>query len=360
MKFSPRLWAISVALIAGLPATPVFAANICWIYPTGNPADTFTYQYNIGSVYVPKDAAIGSVIGMFDQPFSKTSQEGRYIFCDNDGTSTLTFITRAVAPVFPNPLPPVQGEDVTGKVFETGIPGIGAMIKLRHPFDGLASASFVPMGKPTVPFQARLSAAVSAMRIRPLLGNVTLIKTGPIAPGPQAVDRLLFYAQFNLIPRAFDFHLSGTVVQAQCNVSTVSDDPVNLGDWRASDFSRAGEGTTPVAFNIRLGNCAADPGNVNVAWANIRLDGVNGSLPIPGIDGAFTLTGDSSAAGVGIQILRGDGLTPVPLARNVPLVALTPGDTVMDLSARYIQTGDSRDVVPGQAKGALSFTISYL
>lgn len=359
MKFSPRLWAISVALIAGLPATPVFAANSCWIYPSGNLADSFTYQYNIGSVYVPKDAAVGSVIGMFDQPFSKTSQEGRYVRCEND-TSVQTFITRTVAPIFPNPLPPVQGEDVTGKVFETGIPGVGAMVKLRHPFDGIARYSFIPNTPPTVPFLALLRGVVPSLQITPLLGNVTLIKTGPIAPGPQPVDRLLFYAQFSLIPRAFDFHLSGTVVQAQCNVSTVSDDPVNLGDWRTSDFSRAGEGTTPVAFNIRLGNCAADPGNVNVAWANIRLDGVNGSLPIPGIDGAFTLTGDSSAAGVGIQILRGDGLTPVPLARNVPLVALTPGDTVMDLSARYIQTGDSRDVVPGQAKGALSFTISYL
>lgn len=355
MKSSRCGWSASLALLAGLQAQLTLADSTCWQRPAPGP---ITYQLNIGTVYVPRDASVGSVIGMFDQPFSRASLEGTYVSCENDG-NTLTFITRPVAPIFANPLPPVQGEDVTGKVFETGIPGIGAMIKLRHPFDGLAPDSFVPNTRPVVPFLAQLRAVVPSLRITTLDGNVTLIKTGPIAPGPQAVDSTLFYAQFNLIPRAFDVQLSGTVLQAQCQVSTVSDDPVNLGDWRTSDFSGVGNGTTAIPFNIRLGSCEADPGNVNVAWANIRLDGVNGSVPIPGVEGAFSLTGDSTAAGVGIQVLRGDGLTPVALGRDVPMVAVSAGDSVMDFTARFYQVGDSRDIVAGQAKGALSFTISY-
>ncbi|MDF2795388.1 MAG: fimbrial protein [Pseudomonas orientalis] len=358
MKPLLPLVGLCVAAASALHMQTALAADPhCWVRPDNIP--TMTYPLNLGTVYVPSDARTGSVIGMFDQPFSMTASEGRFVQCETDGSTILGFNALAAAPIFTGTLPPVQGEDVTGKVFETGIPGIGAIVKLGHPFDGLAADSFIPLTPPVVPFNARLAAASAPVQVRPLQGRVTLVKTGPIAPGPQSIDTALFYGRFSLVPRTMDFQLRATVVQAQCTSSTVSDDPVMLGDWRASDFARPGYGTAPVPFTIRLGNCESDPGDVNVAWATLKLDGVSGSTPIAGVDGAFTLATGSTAAGVAIQVMRGDGLTPIKLGQEVAMVPVSTGTTVMDLSARYYQTGDSRDIRPGLAKGALNFTLSY-
>jgi type 1 fimbria pilin len=357
MNFSLKRCSGLLALAASFQTDLALAVSECWIRPTTGP---ITFHLNVGAVYVPRDAAVGSVIGQLDRPFSTTTSEGRYVYCENDDSSILTFNARAVAPIFQGSLPPVEGEDVTGKIFETGIPGIGARIKLRHPFDGVAGDSFVPLTPPTVPFNARLTAATPVpLRITVLEGNVTLVKTGPIAPGPQTVDRTLFDSRFSMITKAFDFQLTGTVIQAQCDVSTVSDDPVKLGEWSTSAFTGPGYSTSPVNFNIVLSSCEVDPGDINVAWAYIRLDGVNGSMPIAGVEGGFTLTSNSTAKGIGIQVLRSDGITPVPLGREFPLMPISPGNTVLDLSARFYQTGDTRDIVAGDAKGSLSFTISF-
>lgn len=357
MNFSLKRCSGLLALVASFQTDLALAVSECWVRPAPGP---MTFHLNVGAVYVPRDAAVGSVIGQLDRPFSTVTSEGRYVYCNNIAGSILTFNARAVAPIFSGSLPPVEGEDVTGKIFETGIPGIGARIKLRHPFDGVAGDSFVPLTPPTVPFNAQLfNATPVPLRITVLEGNVTLVKTGTIAPGPQTVDRTLFDSRFSMIPKAFDFQLTGTVIQAQCDVSTVSDDPVKLGEWSTSAFTGPGYGTPKVDFNIVLGNCEVDPGDINVAWAHIRLDGVNGSTPIAGVEGGFTLTTDSTAKGIGIQILRSDGITPVPLGRDIPLMPISPGNTVLDLSARFYQTGDTRDIVAGDAKGSLSFTISF-
>lgn len=358
MKRLFLLCSLCVATASALQSQAALAAAPhCWVRPDNIP--TMTYPLNLGTVYVPSGAKAGSVIGMFDQPFSMTSSEGRFVQCEVDGTTTMGFNALGVAPLFTGTLPPVQGEDVTGKVFQTGIPGVGAIIKLGHPFDGLAADSFIPLTPPVVPFNARLTNASAPVQVLPLQGRITLVKTGTIAAGPQSIDTALFYGRFTLVPRTMDFQLRATVVQAQCTSSTVSDDPVVLGDWRASDFVRQGYGTTPVPFSIRLGNCESDPGDVNIAWATLRLDGVSGSTPIAGVDGAFSLSTGSAASGVAIQIMRDDGLTPVKLGQEVAMVAVSTGNTVIDLSARYYQTGAPADIRPGLAKGALNFTVSY-
>ncbi|MDU8502855.1 fimbrial protein [Pseudomonas syringae] len=357
MKLLLRTGWAALALITGAQTGLVQAASFCAIRPAGGMAN---YLIDVGTVYVPKDARVGTVIGMADRPFSIASNEGTEVYCDNDG-HILTFNARTVNPPFAGALPPVNGEDVTGKVLDTGIPGIGAIIKLAHPYDGVASNAFIPIwGPPTVPFNAQMNHVLPVpMIIRNLQGRVTLVKTGAIAAGPQVINSHIFWTRFSALPRAFDVRMSGTVQQAQCGVSAVSDNPVRLGDWRVADFQGTDRGTTPVLFNIRLENCEVDPGDVNIAWANIRLDGVSGSAPVPGIPGGFTLTRDSTASGVGIQIMRSDGRTPVTLGTDVPIAPVGTGTTILDLSARYFQIDDTVDIQAGEAKGSLSFTISY-
>jgi type 1 fimbria pilin len=357
MKSSPRTLAGLLALMAACQIEMASAVSFCrWV----TSASSMTFRLNAGTVYVPRDAAAGHVIGEFDRAFSVPNAEGQIIHCENDIGSTLTFNALASAPLFPGTLPPVNGEDVNGKVFMTGVDGIGARIKLQHPFDGVAADAFVPITEPTVPFNALLSAAVpytAPLRIDQLRGKLTLIKTGPIAPGPHTFDKALFGTRFSNIGNGFDFQLGGTVLQAQCGISSVSANPVPLGDWRTSDFGGVSSTTDAVPFNITLNNCDADPGDINIAWANIRLETTNGSVPIPGVEGGFTLGAGSGATGVGIQILKADGLTPVALQREVPLAAISPGSTVLDLSARMYQTDPK--VNAGVVKGALNFTVSY-
>lgn len=365
MKPSVRHLTGLLALAAGCQAHLAFAAtanNTCeWL--AGGPG-TMTYTQDMGSVYVPRDAPVGSIIGR--RAFKRTpNNEGQAIRCSNDGSVRLTF--NAATSV-----PPVQNMPVgTGSygaiyaVLPTNIAGVGAQFQLSFPFDGLASNAFTPdLGDSTVPFSAHHQRAMGSadLNFATLESYITLIKTGPIAPGPQTLNgQELFSGEFSGIPgKAFRAGLVGTVIQAHCGSNKVSADPVQLGEWDLADFTGPGHTTTAVPFNITLSSCVADDTDANVATANIRFEGTGGSSPvIPPIPGVFSLTPGSSAKGVGIQVLKGDGSTPVELNTEVPIRQIGTGDTVLDFAARFYQIEPSRNVEPGEAKGALNFTLTY-
>lgn len=338
----------------------------CFWLSGGGP---MVFLSNIGSVYVPRDAPTGAIIGRLDVQAGVTDPPNE-VNCWNRPPSTriLEFQAQATAPVFPSPLPPINGEDVTGKVLQTNIPGVGVRIKLRAPYDGLSGPnSFIPVDAPIVPFRAERPPSdrmIIPIRIVGAIHRYTLIKTGPIAPGPHRLDGSeLFSGHVTTLGKIFGFGMTGTVIQAQCSVGVnpVSADPVRLGDWDTSDFTGPGFTTTAVPFSIALSNCETDASSGgNVATAHIRLDGINGSLPVgPAGSGVFSLTTDSIAEGMGIQVLKADGITPVELNADVPLQPITPGNVVLHFNARFYQTAATRDVRPGLAKGALSFTLTY-
>ncbi|MBH2034339.1 MAG: type 1 fimbrial protein [Pseudomonadales bacterium] len=189
------------------------------------------------------------------------------------------------------------------------------------------------------------------------------MKTGPLLPGPNTLDGSeLFSGHFPDLGKVFAYGLIGTIIPAQCSVGVnpVSADPVKLGDWNTADFVRPDYTTPPVSFTITLSKCETDPGAGFIAKANIRLDGMLGSAPIgPITNGIFSLTSDSDAKGIGIQILKADGTTPMELGTEVPLTAISPGTTVLSFSARYYQTEPATAIRAGLAKGALSFTLTY-
>ncbi|WP_166366822.1 fimbrial protein [Pseudomonas akapageensis] len=332
----------------------------CW-WLDGRPGP-MSFNLDAGTLWVPRDAPIGTPIGAVDRFLQRGNDQGVTMYCWNDGSVRLTVGVNPSVPVFPGSLPPINGEDVTGKVLQTNIPGIGVRIRLQHPFDGRASNAFVPNGSPTVPFDGfhEQHAGATFIPLAVIRSYVTLVKTGPIAAGPQALDgRELFSGTFTDVGRAFGYHLTGTVIQAQCSLTSraVSADPVQLGEWDLGDFTGPGFTTAPVPFQITLNNCEDDP-NGSVARAHIRLEGARGSLPIEPDRGLFSLTSDSTAEGLGIQMLQGDGMTPVTLNTDVPVIQLSPsGDTVLPFQARFYQT--EATVRPGRAEGALNFTISY-
>jgi type 1 fimbria pilin len=324
-----------------------------------------SFTQNVNSIYVPRDAPVGRVIGRIRQFVRTPNNEGLSLRCTNDGSTRLVFNAQTSVPFFAGLLPIAGPLNAPQSILQTNIPGVGVTIELGFPFDNSATNAFVPDGgDSTVPFSAHHNRPMGTtdMNFSQLESWVTLIKTGDIPVGPQDLNVLeLFNGTFTGIPgKAFGVGLTGTVIQAHCGSNRVSADPVLLGDWDVADFTGPGYTTTSTPFNITLSSCIADDGNVNIATAHIRFEGAGGSVPVtPPVPGVFSLTPGSTAAGMGIQILQADGVTPVELNTEVPIVAIRTGDTVLDFTARFYQTEASQDIRAGDAKGTLNFTLTY-
>ncbi|WP_338523173.1 fimbrial protein [Pseudomonas batumici] len=363
MKLSNARIAGLFGLALGCQLPQAMAGTGC--YWLGNPGP-MTFTADLGSVYVPRDAATGSVIGHLDRFVKPGNAQGLAIICENDDIARLTFDAMASVPRVPNKWPGNNGINADS-LLQTNIPGVGARIRLGFPFDGSANNAFTPVnGDPTVPFTAEHQRQMGVnLRFSEIEARVTLVKTGDIDPGPQPIrDQELFSGQLTGIAgKALGFALSGTVIQAHCGASsTVSADPVELGDWDQQDFSHKGYTTRAVPFSITLGACVADPDPSlpNIATAHIQLDPISGSTPLLPDIGVFSLASSASTAeGVGMQILQEDGSTPLRLGDDNRLIPITSGTTVLGLAARFYQTEDPDKIRPGSAKGALSFTITY-
>ncbi|MDQ0127230.1 type 1 fimbria pilin [Pseudomonas lini] len=358
------LTAVAIGPMAQSAVAASDETNGCQWSPTSG---LMTFNVDVGTVYVPRDARVGSLIGTFERFAFTNNQEGLNLSCFNDGTPPgLRFDTSPVAPIFSGTLPPINGKDVNGKVMETGVNnGIGARILLGFPYSGEYNNEFKPIGDAVVPFAAEANHRVTgSIPLTSMSSFVTLIKIGPIPVGPQRFSSRLFSGSVTGLSTVFNYNISGNLIQSQCSVlgNPVSANPVDLGTWPASDFTHKGYGTTPTLFDITLSDCESDAeSDGNIATAHIRLDGAKGSVPVgDGSDGVFTLGDGSDARGMGIQILLDDGVTPVALGTDVPLRRIEPsGTTKLPFSARFFQTENSVDIQGGVAKGSLAFTVTY-
>lgn len=359
MKPSIRCLATALGLLASYQASWAMADphNSCEWWTVPGP---MTHFQDVGTVYVPRDAPVGSIIGT-ERLFKRTNNhEGIMARCYNDGAVRLIFNAQATAP----PAAGLFGGLAPLSVLQTNIPGVGARFELGFPYNAGASNAFVPdHGSTTVPFNAhnQHDVGVTFIHMTTLESRITLIKTGPIPPGPQTFDNTeLFSGRVtDIAGKLFIAGLAGTVIQAHCGSNTVSADPVQLGEWDQSDFTGPGYTTTAIPFSITLNDCEADAGNANIATANIHFEDASTAPLPPSVPGVFGLSPDSTAQGIGIQLLKSDGTTPVELNTQVPLVPISAGGTVLNFTARFYQTGPNRDVEPGIAKGALNFTLSY-
>ncbi|KWW13394.1 fimbrial protein [Pseudomonas putida] len=319
------------------------------------------FTHNIAGIkWVARDAPVGSKI------YSTTSTgvlgPGFILLCDNDGALTLTANMGTPLPVAPGTFPPVDGKDVTGKVLQTSIPGVGLYLELGGFLNGVASNTFQANdgGIGAIPYVGENGRKMtpSPLEMRNLIIKyMALIKTGPIPAGTSSFNQEVVRGVVSDVGDAVRLTLGGQVQQAQCTLkaNAVSANPVQLGTHDIADFTGQGSTSDPVDFYITLNDCEDDPAG-SVARAFMRLNGVDGSVPVDRDLGLFTLTSDSSASGIGIQVLRSDN-NPLKLEEFVDMVPLTPGNTRIDLRARYYQT--EATVTPGEAKGALNFTIEY-
>jgi len=346
---------------------------------------TATYSIHIGDYYVPRDLPIGGLIGTVGKDNIRVGgggQEGYEISCNRNLTAPgplPEFVSdlRAIAPLYSGTVPSVGGEDLTGKVFLTSIPGVGVALRMYAPYLGASTPTdFTPDGGTRIaPFRAvnRPRGTADAVGVGYIQITPILIKIGNISAGRQSIDdrQLLEASLMPALPKAFVVSVRGSVTSANCTLhpaNPVSDIPVKLGEWSTDHFTGPGSTSTAVPFHINLLDCGDNPkpgggiaeDEMGFATAHIRLEGTAGSTVVDKDLGLFTLDSSSSARGIGIQMLRADGITPIALGEDAPVKRLvSAGPMQLDFAARFYQLPGSGTVTGGSAKGALNFTISY-
>lgn len=342
-----------------LMTTPLaYATNSC-VWKDGF-AGPIAYNFNVGTHYVPRDVSRSTPIGPVDGRPGSQNGGGIAIDCLSDGTR-IDFNARSHQPIAPGNFDLINGENVTGKVIETNIDGVGVVVKLRGQY-----TQWTTVGPSVaVPYDAYLARVMANPLSHSVLGpSFTLVKTGDIAPGVHTLTVPdLMGGYFTGIGNGFNMSISGTVIQAECSVSTtpVSADPVDLGNWEHSAFNRVGYTTDATPFSITLNGCVADsriPAQT-VTYAHIRLDPTAGSTIHDALAGQFTLGAGSTARGVVIQMLREDE-TPIALASSERVVAIGTGITPLNFKARLYQIDPQDRVQAGEIKGSLNFTVTYL
>ncbi|MDU9405528.1 type 1 fimbrial protein [Pseudomonas sp. zfem004] len=348
-------------LMAGLawPAAQALASTTeCTLGPrTG--AQQKVYVREMGTLYIARDAKAGSVIGPEGVMEITPDQNNLSLDCQAYG-QRINFDFRETHGVLPLP-PLVNGRTMNGLMIRTNVPGISALVQLGIPFTGSATG-WIPIGPPYVPFTAYHEQVVlSGPQLLSLRNRVTLVKTGNLAPGQHQVDGTLFtgHLDWGGMGQVLDFTLRATVIQSQCSLigDPVSANPVQLGEWSIEDFKGPGFTTPAVPFHIRLSDCQVDPDPGNLTHAILELNGIDGSAPIGPNGDVFSLTHDSDASGVGIQMLH-NGI-PLQLDKEEDLIALQDGNMQLDFQARFYQIEPSDRVRAGVARGALNFTLRY-
>ncbi|HEK1006865.1 TPA: type 1 fimbrial protein [Pseudomonas putida] len=315
---------------------------------------------DLGTLYVPRDARVGTSIGTPNARHYTRDENELYLSCTTNG-ERINFEYKATRGVHSH-LHAVDGRFAASPILRTNIPGIGAIIEKLSPFSG-RPGHFIPEGSlAMVPFTSYIELAnLSPVALVTFNHEVTLIKTGELQPGEHDLDGVLVTGHLGWggFGKVQEYIIKAKIIQSHCEIGTDAVE-VSLGEWNINDFTHVGYKTEPIPFQIRLDTCKFDsrPDPANETLATIELRGVEGSRPIgPAGEHVFSLTTESQASGIGIQMLHNG--QPMPLNQELDLQYVTADEITLGFEARYFQTEPKRDVQPGSANGALNFVIRY-
>ncbi|HDS1769042.1 type 1 fimbrial protein [Pseudomonas putida] len=352
-----RLLALTLCnLMPWLVATSA-QANCSW---GAGSATYMTFKNQKVSFSIPRDAPVGTLIG--EASLYAKNDQGATLTCFYNAANPVTAKLPNSAPPFVGSLPLMGNKNVDGMVMQTNIQGVGVAIDLGYPFNGSADNTFTPDAGTGIPYTGTMTRPTSfGLPLDAIRGKASFIKIGDIDPGPQEVDVEVFHGFIHDLGKVMDYKVQATITRAQCSLAGNQVNPglVNMGEYSIDDFKGVGTPLSSVPFQITLNNCvdSSAPG-AKRADIHLMLDTSQGSVPIDPTEGVFSiLPGSGSADGVGIQILRSDNTTPMPLQSEQLIKELDIGQTVLHFNARYVQT-EAR-VTPGVAAGALNFTVHY-
>jgi len=321
-----------------------------------------------GNLTVGRDVPLGAEI--YRQTFTPVS--GLVVGC----TAGLYNIeTKRSLSSTPLPLANWTGTPYPGKIYETGVKGIGVAIW------------YGPNAMPTSGFGTNCGGGTSFCNWNvssTLVFDLSFIKIGDVSPGtiqgallPTMVQS--FISSNTVEIEQVNFSGSMNIVSRTCSTPDVN---VPMGSHMLSEFSGPNTFTQWKDFPITLNNCPAFNGyyqSTGPRWASdgtvsnldsrknnvlqVRLDPtrtpLNASLGILSLNPSAP--GDDPAAmGVGVQVADSAG-TPLPLATlrasGITTRAEEGASYSIPLKARYIQT--QTNITAGPANATATFTINY-
>lgn len=228
------------------------------------------------------------------------------------------------------------------RTYDSGIPGIG--LRIRIP-------SSCYMGY----WPGRCELNNWAGGSGAYLLEISLVKVGPITTGGELTGT---FGEQRIIgeQRAiymWDGSVEISLRKPTCSVSSAFID-VPLGQFSTKAFTGIGSTTASQNFNIELQCSGGDAGSTLKVHTTLT-DATNET----NVSNVLSLSRDSQASGVGIQILN--DATVLDLGPNAKWHAgnVQHGESTftIPLSARYVQTADN--ITPGTANGNATFTMSY-
>ncbi|MBX9404844.1 type 1 fimbrial protein [Pseudomonas baetica] len=353
MKIQSRLLGCILVVALMSAAAPAMAA-CTWLSGNNTPKQL---TLAAGTVFAPRDVPVGTTLNTTST--ARQLNFGDTLSCYVSGT----YNTALIGPVAMNI--PVDVLNVpSNALLQTNVPGIGLAIYMT----GFAASWQPPVGNPNrfIPFNMSRSAPSTATMTQAMM-RYALIKTGEIAPGTHTINQLVATGTSDMGPM-FDLNFTATVTLAGCSLPAAPGNQIDvpMGNWEKRVFNGKNSTTDAQSFAITLNSCIAGSNYpVNGAnayftgnFANIQIDGNKTSTIIDAANGILSLSSDSTAQGVAIQVLRDNG-TPMNLGQPVQLNRVVNGTTTVPLKARYIQIAEGATPTPGSANGYASFSVTY-
>ncbi|MFC0226142.1 fimbrial protein [Serratia aquatilis] len=361
---------LSIAIAATVNSR-VGMAMTCNLSPTEGALNT-TAPFQGSNIYIGPDAANGTVLyNLYFNPSRRI-----VINCDTPSTAYRPTINWTFSST-PRPLSSWSGSPYGGKVYETGVPGIG--VAVRNASTAIPFTSN-PWGTTT--------GGISWLAQNGFNFDLVLLKIGNITPGivnGANLPTVQIYFQTPLTPQigVTTVRFTGTL-NITSSTCTTPDVNVPLGTYDANKVFTAVGSTTPwVNASIKLSNCPRFYGTLNDVQQTYTSPGGSPAAVGPSIANKLNLIlnantsvidnakgimsvapGSSSASGVGIQMSTGNvGDTTTNFVffggagQLYTMANSTATGFTLPLRARYIQTNAS--VTPGKANGSVTFTINY-
>lgn len=233
----------------------------------------------------------------------------------------------------------------------TAIPGIGYSLSDTQLYG--SPNYFQPYGTVSAPAGGYAFSADAKLRL-------DFWRTGTLTTGQYCLPAgtAMGYVRFDnltVVRLVMSSDLCINVVGPTCSVSTGSKSiSVPLGSQSASQFSGIGSSSASQHFNIDLLSCS----NVKAVLLQFNAT-ADSDYPNAAQQGVIQLQAVANkASGVGVQLLKGDGTTPMPLNSQQTLWQGSSASSLsLPFAVRYLQTKSS--VTPGEANAIAEFVVAY-
>ncbi|MHC8388599.1 fimbrial protein [Pseudomonas sp. MDT2-39-1] len=317
--------------------------------------------FDFGANYVPRNAPIGSVIGVYHQAFSHSQD----FYCKKNDTLEVLLNGSVVSGIT---MPSIEGGDynIKATIVKTNIPGVGIIVRSQGLKGTVPYVETTPSKFPYPPFILKVNTEFSFTHI---WTEFTLVKISNDIPmgasnltSPYSIVKYMSKGE-----NVTSIFVTGSVVRSECSLpASARIIKVPMGNIERRQFKGKGSKTETNEFEIPLTDCTAGT-YPNQSWnfyqnsnATLLLESAKGSTLIDPANGILGLTSDSTAKGVAVQVLHKDGITPMPLGIPTPITKVKDGSMSLILKARYIQTSDSATgPEPGIANASANFTLTY-